>query len=331
MATFSDPKVRWSAICFLTTLLFGGVGGRLEAAEVIDRLVAVVNSETILLSEVDALCRYALEQFPAGLSLEQAEKKKRKIRRETLESLIDERIMDQQVRENKIEVTDEEVERYLSLLKSENNLTDEQFELALRQEDLSLEEFRKKQRDRIEKQKLLGREIQSKLRVTEKEIAEYYQAHYVQGSGAEKVKASHILFSIPPGTEPAQEQAVRERAEKVLAAIEAGGDFAQNAKEHSDDPSAVLGGDLGWFRRGDMVAAFEKTAFGLKKGQRSDLVRTRFGLHIILVTDKASDQPPELDSVSLEIRKRLTKDLEQRLVRGWLDDLRRRSHVEIKL
>jgi len=301
------------------------------SARVVDRIVAVVNNEPILLSEVDALCKYALEQVPATLPLDEAVERKRQIRRETLDSLIDERLMDQQVRELRIEVKDEEVDKYISLIKSENNLTDEQFELALKQEGLSLDEFKKKQRDRIEKQKLMGREIQSKLRVSDKDVEQYYREHYAQGAGAEKIKASHILFSVPAGTSPEQDKTVRARAEKVLAEVRAGKDFAALAKQYSDDPSAAMGGDLGWFRRGDMVAAFEKAAFALKPGQISDLVRTRFGYHIILVTDRAADQPPALEKVSNEIRKRLAKDLEGRLVRGWLDDLRRRSFIDIKL
>lgn len=323
-------REKWLLGACLGLAVFIAVAGP-AVARVVDRIVAVVNNEPILLSEVDALCKYALEQVPATLPLDEAVERKREIRRQTLDTLIDERLMDQQVREQRIEVKDEEVEKYLNMIKSENNLTDEQFALALQQEGLTLAEFKQKQRDRIEKQKLMGREIQSKLRVSEKEVEQYYREHYKQGAGAQKVKASHILFSVPVGTEPEQEEAVRAKAEKVLAEIRAGKDFAELAKKYSDDPSAALGGDLGWFRRGDMVAAFEKVAFGLKVGSVSDLVRTRFGYHIIKVTDKAEDQPPGLDKVSLEIRKRLIKDLERRLVRGWLDDLRRRSFIDIKL
>ncbi len=315
--------------CLGLVVSFAAVGP--AAARVVDRIVAVVNNEPILLSEVDALCKFALEQVPATLPLDEVVERKREIRRQTLDTLIDERLMDQQAREQRIVVKDEEVEKYINLIKSENNLTDEQFALALQQEGMTLADFKQKQRDRIEKQKLMGREIQSKLRVSEKEVEQYYREHYKQGAGAQKVKASHILFSIPAGTEPEQEKAVRERAEKILAQVKAGEDFAELAKKNSDDPSAAMGGDLGWFRRGDMVAAFEKVAFGLKVGGVSDLVRTRFGYHIIKVTDKAEDQPPALDEVSLEIRKRLVKDLERRLVRGWLDDLRRRSFIDIKL
>ena len=124
---------------------------------------------------------------------------------------------------------------------------------------------------------------------------------------------------------------MRARADEVLAALKAGADFAETARKQSDDPSAAMGGDLGWFRRGDMVAAFEKAAFSLDEGEMSSLVRTRFGYHIILVAGRAIDEPPPVDKVSGEIRMRLRKDLDRRLTRNWLDDIRRRTYIEIKL
>ncbi len=299
--------------------------------KVIDRVVAVVNNEPILLSEVDSKCKYALEQVPSSIPLDEATEQRRKIRLETLQSLVDETLIQQQIKKHHIEVKDKEIQRYISMIKSEHNLTDEQFAMALKQEGMTLESFKARQRKQIEKQKLLGREIQSKLKVSEKDIEQYYRQHYTTEAGAEKIKASHILFSIPPDTPKKQREAVYERAKEVLAKLRAGADFSEMAKKYSDDPSASTGGDLGWFRRGDMVASFEKAAFSLKKGQISDLVKTRFGYHIIMVTDRASDKPPALDEVSMEIRRRLTKELEGRLMRNWLDDLRRHSYIEIKL
>ncbi len=301
------------------------------SGKVIDRVVAVVNNEPILLSEVDSKCKYALEQVPASMSLDKAAEERRKIRLDTLDTIIDETLMQQQIKKHHIEVKDEEVERYISMIKSEHNLTDEQFAMALKQEGMTMESFKARQRKQIEKQKLLGREIQSKLKVSEKDIEQYYRQHYMTEAGSEKVKASHILFSVPPDATKEQQEAIYKKAKEVLAKLRAGADFAEMAKKYSDDPSASTGGDLGWFRRGDMVASFEKAAFSLKKGQVSDLVKTRFGYHIIMVKDRASDKPPALDKVSMEIRRRLTKELEGRLMRNWLDDLRRHSYIEIKL
>jgi len=298
---------------------------------VIDRVVAVVNNEAILLSEVDALCKYTLEQMPATLPLDESVERKRKIRLDVLQSLIDDKLMEQQMRERRIKVSDEEAIAFRKQVRKDNNLTEEQFKQALQREGKTLEEYDKMLRRSIKRRKLMQRELQGKSVVTEKDIQEYYKEHYLGGSAAEKVKASHILFSIPPGTSAEQELAVRARADEVLSALKAGADFAETARKQSDDPSAAMGGDLGWFRRGDMVAAFDKAAFSLDEGKMSSLVRTRFGYHIILVAGRAVDEPPPVDKVSGEIRMRLRKDLDRRLTRHWLDDLRRRSYIEIKL
>lgn len=320
-----------AAVCILVGLAITGLMVKQVQAKLLDRIVALVNSEPILLSEVDALCQFALGQVSAELALDQSKSQKRKIRLETLEGLIDERLIQQQIRERQIVIKDEEVEAYIEQVRKSNNLTEEQFKVALQQEGKTQENYMQMLRATMEKRALLRRELQGKAVVSEKDIAQYYQTHYQTGGAAEKVKASHVLFAIPPDTPAEKEKAVHERAKATLAALRAGADFAATAKEHSDDPSAAMGGDLGWFRRGDMVAAFEKSVFGLKKGEMSDLVRTRFGYHIILLTGRGTDDPPKLDEVSDEIRARLSKDMERRLMRNWLQDLRRRSYVDIKL
>lgn len=303
----------------------------LSQAALIDRIVATVNGEAILLSEVDALCRAALEGLPANLPLEQSVERKRQIRLQTLSGLVDELLIRQQVKEKGIKVTAEDVEKYLEQLRKLNNLTEAQFEMAIRQEGKSLEDFKKDISKQLERDKLMSREIQGRMKVSEKEMAEYYQTHYTSSSAKAKVRASHILFAIPRGTPTEQEKAVRDRAERVLKLLRGGADFAKTAKQFSDDPSATMGGDLGWFRRGDMVAAFEKSAFSLPEGKMSGLIRTRFGYHIIKVTGRDQEGPPPMDKVAGEIRGKLMREKRTSAIRSWLDDLRRNSLVEIKL
>jgi parvulin-like peptidyl-prolyl isomerase len=91
--------------------------------------------------------------------------------------------------------------------------------------------------------------------------------------GMKQVRASHILVK------------KESEAKKILESLKNGASFSKLAEEHSECPSGKKGGDLGWFGRGKMVPEFEKAAFSLKKGEISDLVKTKFGYHIIKVND----------------------------------------------
>lgn len=153
----------------------------------------------------------------------------------------------------------------------------------------------------------------------------------------EAVRARHILIAVEtPTPEPVgegtptptpdpeaverAEEAARQLAEEIKARLEAGEDFAELAKEFSDDPaSAEQGGDLGWFGRGTMVPEFEEVAFSLEPGQISDPVRTPFGYHIIQVLEKDPNRPR--DEVAIEADK-------QRCFEDWL--AQRRTEVEIE-
>ncbi|MFQ5793210.1 MAG: peptidyl-prolyl cis-trans isomerase, partial [Acidobacteriota bacterium] len=146
--------------------------------------------------------------------------------------------------------------------------------------------------------------FQSTVSVTEREIERYYNQNLYLYESPEQVQASHILFK----TEADNDDEVRARAERVLAQVRAGGDFAELAREHSEDTSAERGGDLGSFGRGEMVPEFEEVAFSLEEGDVSDLVKTAYGYHIIKVT---GHQPPltrPLESVKEEIRSQLARE-----------------------
>ena len=169
------------------------------------------------------------------------------------------------------------------------------------------------------------------VQVSEKDVEEYYRTQYESATSSEKARASHILFLVPPGATPEQEQSIRQKAAGILEQIRQGASFAALAKQYSEDTTGQNGGDLGWFKRGEFMAAFEKAAFGLKKGELSELVRTEIGFHIIQVTDRGSEGPPPLDKVDAEIRSRLMRDKFQKMMQEWMADLRRSAFVENKL
>ncbi|HVO85267.1 MAG TPA: SurA N-terminal domain-containing protein [Syntrophobacteria bacterium] len=129
------------------------------------------------------------------------------------------------------------------------------------------------------------RDYLDEVKPTEGEIGDYYRLHQDEYQQPKKVRARHILFRIPPNATTPQIQAVVDRAKTVLNQAQGGEDFAALARKYSEDTSAANGGDLGYFSEKDMEKPFAQAAFSLKKGEMSDLVRTRFGIHIIKVED----------------------------------------------
>ena len=140
--------------------------------------------------------------------------------------------------------------------------------------------------------------LRDTMTATPQEIEERYRANAATYSTPEQLRASHILFS----TEGEDEAAVRQEAEAVLARARAGEDFAELAREFSDDEqSAVQGGDLDVFPRGQMVAEFDAAAWSLEPGQISDLIRTTYGFHIIKAGEKRAASTRTLDEVRGEL------------------------------
>lgn len=137
--------------------------------------------------------------------------------------------------------------------------------------------------------------------VTEKEIQSFYEYNNKAYSQPRQVKARHILFKLGEEALKEVEDKVREVAKEVLAKARQGGEFANLAKEYSEGPTKSKGGDLGYFKKGQMMPPFEEAAFKLKKGEISDLVRTQFGYHIIKVEDIKEAATKSLEEVRDEI------------------------------
>ena len=148
----------------------------------------------------------------------------------------------------------------------------------------------------------------NEVRPTEVEVEEFYQLNQEDFKEPKKVRARHILFPIGQEAKTAEVQKVLEQAEKVLALARKGEDFSKLAQKYSKDSTAPRGGDLGYFSRNDMVKPFADSAFSLQQGEISDLVRTRFGLHIIKVEDIKEEVVKPLAEVKETVLQSLRKE-----------------------
>jgi len=185
------------------------------------------------------------------------------------------------------------------------------------------EEFRLGEKRKVRYLALDVQKLREKAVVTPQEIERSYNTNIEQYTNPDQVRASHILFK----TEGKDEAAVKVQAEKVLAEVKAGGDFASLASKYSEDEgSKTKGGDLDFFSRGRMVPEFEQVAFSLAPGDVSDLVKTQYGFHIIKLTDKKAASVRSLD----EVRQTITDQLKWERAQGLLNDLAARLEGQIK-
>jgi peptidyl-prolyl cis-trans isomerase C len=185
-------------------------------------------------------------------------------------------------------------------------------------------------RRRLITEKLYQEVARERSRVGEEEIQEYFEAHKDRFLEKERIRASQILILVPPNAGPEKEMEARKKAEEALRRAKAGEDFAELVKQYSEGPAAANGGDLGYFSRGRMVPEFEEIAFSLQNvGDTSDLVRTKFGYHIIRLTGRQPAQELPLSEVHDRIIRQLESAKRREIRQSLADELRQAAKVEI--
>ena len=163
------------------------------------------------------------------------------------------------------------------------------------------EKYRAPQRVRVKLIDFRPQDFAEQVTPSEADVQAYYDAHLEDYRRPEEVRARHILFKVAPDASDADKAAARAQAEDVLAKAKGGADFAELAKQHSQDVTASNGGDLGKFGRGVMAPSFESAAFALQPGQISDIVETPFGLHVIKLEEKQPEHTEPLEAVHASI------------------------------
>ena len=164
---------------------------------------------------------------------------------------------------------------------------------------------------------LLEKEMESKAKVSDQEVKDYYEKHK-EDFAVGRIRASHILVK------------TEEDARNILERLKKGEDFAKIAKKSSIDPgSAKNGGDLGFFSAGQMVPEFEAVAVKLKQGEISEPLKTKFGYHIIKVTDKKIGKSVEFEKVKNYISQRLSAEKQKGFFDSYIEELKKKYTVEI--
>jgi parvulin-like peptidyl-prolyl isomerase len=299
---------------------------------VIDRVAAVVNDAVILESEVRKRATPLLSDLD---DIDDARKRQRQwqqLLRQTLEDMVHEELMVQAANEAKLEVTTEEVEKAINEVKRSNKLTDKQLEDALAQQDYSIAEYRKDLRRQILRLRAQNVLVRPRVQITDEEVKSHYAKIAGQSAAVTEVRLRHILISLPEDAGAEVLADARRRAGNLMERVKSGEDFAQVALNASDDlDSKSSGGELGWFKKGTLPPEWDEVVFDMAAGEVRGPVRGPRGLHVFQVVDTKTEPVRDFEEVKEELRNQLYNEELGKQTKVWLEELRRKAHVEVKM
>jgi peptidyl-prolyl cis-trans isomerase SurA len=300
-----------------------------SGAELVSGVVAIVNDEIITSHELEKeIATLKRDAQKTQLHLPEEPKELRKL---ALNTLIDKKLTNQRIKELDIKISEEEIRQSIEDVKKQNNLTQEALVAALLGQGVTFEQYREQLKEQLERVRLMGQEVKAKIQVSEKEIAAYYEANRAKYGEDDLYHARHIFFRVPKDASSADIKKIMTKALTVLQEARSGKDFVELAKANSDDPAAQKdGGDLGTFKKGDMLPEIEETVQRLQPGGISDLVSTPAGLHIIKLEEKLKNKVKPLSEVKGEIEETLFKSKSEERFKQWVKELRQSASIDIK-
>jgi parvulin-like peptidyl-prolyl isomerase len=335
---------------------FFSTAGAYGAQKVLDKALAIVNGETILLSEYNKIASPIIDQYKqVAPKNEFSEDKVAELKKKVLDQMIDDRLMIQEAKAQKLRATKRELDNGIEKVKS-RFANDAEFQSELRKEGITEEKFRQRIEDQLLAMKLIDMEVKSKIPVPiDEEAKKVYDnlklvidskpaagisdderkdldtlAKIVRKTFGELIRARHILIRASK-EEPMKTQIeARKHLEDIEQKIKSGEDFSELAEKNSEDPgSRDRGGDLGYFGHGEMVPEFETVAFSLNVGQVSGIVRTEYGYHIIKVEEKKAAQKMSFDALKNDLKDYLMQKKAEKKYTEWLKALRDKASIKI--
>jgi parvulin-like peptidyl-prolyl isomerase len=289
-----------------------------------------VNREIITLSEVERMIGHLKEEIEGGNRLERRGRIN-ELSRMALEKLIEEKLIDQEAKRSGIKVAAKEIDGAIDEIKQRNTATQEDLEKALARDGLTLEAFKKEIEKKIIRTKLVQWAVKVEPNVGEKELRDLYLKNTDRYRIEESYRPSHILLKVPKKATAEEVREIRAKCQKVLVKIKAGEDFGEMAILYSEDISSKDRGDLGVFRKGELLPAFEKESLRLKVGEVSEVFRTDFGFHIIKLLDRKGGDPLPFEEVKEKVRQDYLEREFEKGFKQFLTTLREKSIIDIKL
>ena len=310
----------------------------LLAAQLVDRVVAVVNDEVITMSEVNDEGKGYFKKIHEQAPPSQVEDALSRAREEILNNLIDKKLIAQEAAKKGVSVSQTEIQAATEQMLSKNNITKEMLLVQLETMGMNFDGYLDTLRNQILQSKLVNYEIRSKIIITDDMILDYYDTNYTRhiSSGGYYLMQMGFVWekSGRQASAPnryADKMDAKKRAERVHALVSNGQDFRILAKKFSDLPSASDGGDLGVFQEDEMAPYMRDAVLKLAPGAISEIVETPSGYQFFKLLSSKDGQivvQTSFDSVKEEIRAKLYDEQLKGQFNEWVKKIKEQAYIK---
>lgn len=301
----------------LTALLWEqSVLPALSVTQLEDRIVAVVNTDLIMQSDVRRELAPEQERIRQQYRGEELEQRLKAAEYMALTKMIERRLQLQEAKAKSVDVSDQEVKQAIQQMKQQGEKVDEKDPVSF-----------SNVRDQLTLLKVVDREVRNGVMVGDAEMKRYYKEHLTRFALPEEYTLSQILIQ-PRSADTAAE--ALEKARIVMAELKRGEKFEDAALRYSDGPNASRGGRLGLVRQGELIPAIERAIAPLVPGGISEIVETSDGFHIVRVDERTPKQFRPFEEVKFEIQSLVFQQKSEDVFQAWLVDLKNKAYIEIK-
>lgn len=297
-------------------------------AEVVEKTVAIVNSELVLESDFNELQSRIgkdgmIDESLLGGGSANTLKGNRKAQ---LNYLIDEKIIQSEIKKQNLTITPDRVDAEIKSMAARNQVSEAELKGIITKQGVSFEDYKKFLKTNLEKRSLMDSEIISKLRISDEDaLAEYLKQNPNNKPSIDEFSVAHIFFNPQKG---GAAEAFN-RAENVLNKLRSGDSFEKLAQNYSEDPNFSSGGSLGSFKSGEFLPEIEAAISSLSVNETTSIVKSRMGYHIVKLTGRKLTVDPRFEAMKDRIKAEILEKSFSRQLKNWLQTKRNESFIRI--
>lgn len=297
-------------------------------AELINKVIAVVNDEVITQQDASRLLAVLYAQYANMYEKDELVKKMEELKKNILKQMIEDKLILSRAKELNINVTEEEVNDKLGYIKNGFPSEKDFYEL-LEAQGITMADLKDRYRDQIMVKKIVDLEVKSRVMVLPSEVTEYYEKHKSEfkDSGKYKYKVRHIMIK---AEDEVSLELAKVEIQDIYNKLKEGQDFAELAKRYSQGPNKDQGGDMGYIEQGEMLEELDKVIFTLKPGEFSEPVKSKIGYHIFKVEDIKDASYFNLADQQNDIKNMLFQERFKKRLDEWLAELSSKAYISIK-